>query len=332
MEGLMPDSRLNEAERPVQPRFSFPGLIGVALIAAIILLLNAQWGSLPNRFPMAPRTVALHAEPIDLDPAAARPLHIAGAWRLTAPDPRFGGLSALAIDRGQLLALSDSAVLYRFSPPGEGPTTVAIAELPDGPGLPSWKVDRDSESLARDPGGRGWWVGFETNNQLWLYDSGFKRSLGRIDFGTKRWPKNLGIESMVAGPGDRLLLVPELAHEVLSIGGGRATSRPLTGVGSKISDAVRLPSGETLVLLRDYGLTGFRVALGALVDTPTGWRVERRVPLRFGMFYNLEGMAAEPLPGGGARLWLVTDDNFQKPMTTDLFALDVPPGRWRGAE
>lgn len=332
MERLMPDSGLNGTERPVQPRFSLTGLAGGALIAANILLLNAHWESLPNRFPMAPRIVALHAEPIALGPAAARPLRIAGAWRLTAPDPRFGGLSALAIDRGQLLALSDSAVLYRFLPPGQGPGTVAISELPDGPGSPSRKVDRDTESLARDPGGRGWWVGFETNNQLWLYDRDLRRSLRRIDFSAKRWPQNLGLESIVAGPGDRLTLIPEIAQEVVSISANHATSRPLSGVGSKISDAVRLPDGEILVLLRDYGLTGFRIALGALVDTPAGWRVERRVPLRLGIFRNLEGMAAQPLAGGGTRLWLVTDDNFQKPMTTDLFALDVPSGHWRGAE
>ena len=332
MEGLMPDSTLNFTERSVQPRFSVAGLSGAVAIAALVLLLHVRWDWLPNRFAMAPRTVVLHAEPIPLDPDAASPLRIAGAWRLSAPDPRFGGLSALAIDRGQLLALSDSAVLYRFSPPRKGPATVAIAELPDGPGSPSWKVDRDSESLARDPGGRGWWVGYETNNQLWLYDRDLRRPLRRIDFGTERWPQNLGIESMVAGPGDRLTLVPELAHEVVRVSAGRATSSPLTGVRSKISDAVRLPDGELIVLLRDFGLTGFRTALGALVETPTGWRVERRVQLRFGPFENLEGMTAQPLPGGSTRLWLVTDDNFQKPMATDLFALDVSPGRWRGAD
>ena len=301
----MRNSELNEAERRVQPRFSFSGLAGAALIAAIVLSLHARWDALPNRFPMAPRTIALHAEPITLDPAAARPIRIAGAWTLTALDPRFGGLSALAIDRGQLLALSDSAVLYRFSPPGMEPRdrspTVAIAELPDGPGSPSLKVDRDSEALAHDPGGRGWWIGFETNNQLWHYDNDFKRSLGRIDFGVERWPQNLGLEAMLAGAGGRFLLVPELAHEVVTVSANHAVSHPLTGVGSKISDAVRLPDGEIIVLLRDYGLAGFRTALGVLVDTPEGWRVERRVPLRLGLFRNLEGMTAEPLPAAAAR-------------------------------
>jgi hypothetical protein len=332
MEGLVPDSQLNQAERLVQPRFSFSKLAGPVLIAILVLLLHASWDALPNRFPMAARTVALLAEPIAIDLAAARPMRIAGAWHLTAPDPRFGGLSALAIDRGQLLALSDSAVLYRFSPPGAGPATVAISELPDGPGSPSFKVDRDSESLARDGLGRGWWVGFENNNQLWLYDRELRRPLRRIDFGVKRWPHNLGVESLVAGPGNELRLIPELAHEVVTIDGNRAIIRPLSGVGSKISDAVRLPDGETIALLRDYGLTGFQVALGALVETPSGWRVERRVALRFGPFENLEGMTAQALPGGVTRLWLITDDNFQKPMTTALYALDAPAGPWRGAD
>jgi hypothetical protein len=54
------------------------------------------------------------------------------------------------------------------------------------------------------------------------------------------------------------------------------------------------------------------------------------VPLALGRFMNVEAVAAQPLPGGATRLWLVTDDNFQKPMTTAMFALDVPPGRWTG--
>ncbi|MEO5641097.1 MAG: esterase-like activity of phytase family protein [Sphingomicrobium sp.] len=301
------------------------------MIALIIGLVTWQWSLLADRFPMAPRTVALHAEPIAIAPGAVAPLRLAGAWRLTAPDARFGGLSALAIDRGGLLAQNDSAVLYRFPRPGTGPARVAISELPDGPGSAHLKVDRDSESLARDPFGRGWWVGFETNNQLWLYDRDFRKALGRIDLGAARWPKNLGIEAMLAEP-TGLTLVPERAHEVVHVANRRAVSESLSGVGSNISDVVRLPDGEIIVLTRDLGLTGVRTALGALVRGPSGWRVERRVPLDVGRFMNLEGLTAEPLAGGGTRLWLVTDDNFQKPMETALFALDVAPGRWGGAD
>lgn len=325
----MTDSKLNETERALQPRFSFPGVVGAVLITAIVALVMLGWGKLPYRLPMPPRTVPLHAQALPLDPSSVVPLRLAGAWRLTAPDPRFGGLSALAIDQGKLLALSDSAVLYRFAPPGQGPATVAIFDLADGPGSASRKVDRDSESLAPDPLGRGWWVGFETNNQLWLYSRDFSRALGKIDFGRKRWSKNLGIEAMLAGRGG-LTLVPELGHEVVLVGNGKAVSEPMAGVGSNISDMVRLPDGEMIVLMRDLRLTGFDTSLGALVRTSDGWRVERRVPLDLGPFMNVEGITAQPLAGGTTRLWLVTDDNFRTPMTTVLFALDIPPGRWTG--
>ena len=136
-----------------------------------------------------------------------------------------------------------------------------------------------------------------------------------------------------SGAGRRFLLVPELAHEVITVSANHAASHPLTGVGGKISDAVRLPDGEIIVLLRDYGLAGLRTAFGVLVDTPEVWWVERCVPLGLGLFRNFEEMTAQPLSsGGGTRLWFVTDDNFQLPMATDLFALGVPPGRWRGAD
>lgn len=331
VEGFMHDSGLNEAERRLQPRFSLAGLVGGLLVAAIVLAVAWRWDEGPDRYAMPQRSVALTAVPIAIDPASVVPLRLVGAWRLTAPDPRFGGLSALAIDRGGLLAVSDNGVVFRFPRPGDGPPTVEIADLPDGPGSPASKTDRDSESLARDTRGRGWWIGFETSNQLWLYDRDLTHALGSLRFGRKRWPFNRGIEAMLAEP-DRLEVVPELAHEVVFEAGSKAASEPLGGVGSDISDMVRLANGETIVLMRNLEVTGFRLGLGALVRTTAGWRVERRVPLDVGMFMNLEGIAAEPRADGGTRLWLVTDDNFQRPMTTALFALDVPPGRWRGRD
>ena len=133
LERLMMGRWLNEAEHGVQPRLSFVAIVGSALILTIVAIVMWQWSDLPDRLPMAPRTVPLRAEPIAIAPGAVAPLRLAGAWRLTAPDPRFGGLSALAIDRGALLAQSDSAVLYRFPRPGAGPATVAIPNFPTAP-------------------------------------------------------------------------------------------------------------------------------------------------------------------------------------------------------
>ena len=325
----LPDLRLSEAERLLQYLFRFNSLwqaIGVGL--AVLLASVGIRRELPNQ-PGPPRMVMLQSQKLALEGLSVAPLRVVAAWQLKTDDRRFGGLSALAIDHGRFLAMSDSSVLFRFPVPRPG-VTVAISELPDGPGPREIKVSRDSESLSREALGRGWLVGFETRDQVWLYDRNFKHVLNRIAFRLDRWKRNVGIEAMVSdrtGP----MLIPEPGHEVVTIAGATATSRPLDSGGARISDAARLPGGEVLVLMRTVTLTGIKTALGVLVDHPAGWRIDRKVALNFGIFANLEGLAVQPLPGGGARLWLVSDDNFQLPMTTMLIAIDVGPGPWPGA-
>ena len=324
----MREEWLNDTERGVQQLFSFRSF-AVLLILLVVGYCAWAWDEGPNRFPGPPKMVALRAEPIAINLAGAAPLRLAGAWRLTADDRRFGGLSALAIDGGRLLAMSDSGVTFRFSPPGHGDGQVAIADVGDGPGSPLLKQNRDSEALARDPYGRGWWVGYEGRNTVWLYDRSFRRRLGSIEFGKKRWPRNVGIEAMLADPG-HLILLPEGGGERVDVAQREARPSLLRKTDSHISDTARLPDGTVLVLLREVGLSGFRTALGVLTKDDGGWAITRRVPLDFGPFANAEGLAVQPLAHGATRLWIVTDDNFQPPMTTMLFALDLPPNGWPG--
>lgn len=328
MEQLIPEKWLNETERGLQQSFR-NNAVAIALILLVVAGCAWVWDEGPDRVPGPARAVALRAERITIGPRGAARMRLVGAWRLTADDRRFGGLSALAIDRGRLLALSDSGVTFRFSPPGQGDGMVAIADVGEGPGSPLLKANRDSESLARDPRGRGWWVGYEGRNTVWLYDGDFRHRLGSIDFGKKRWPRNVGIEAMLTDPG-QLILLPEGGNERVDVMNGQARSSPLRGADSRISDAARSPDGTVLVLLRKVGATGFRNALGVLTRNREGWTVTRRVPLDLGRFANAEGLAVQSLGHGAVRLWIVTDDNFQPPMTTMLFALDLPPGGWPG--
>src|SRR5690606_15457194 len=129
-----------------------------------------------------------------------------------------GGISALASDRGRLLALTDSGTLVRLPRPGQG-NRASLRDLPSGPGNPGFKRNRDSEALARDPAGRGWWVAFEQWHQLWLFDAGFDRVLGRIDLGRGRWRANRGVEAMAADPAG-LILFAEGSAEWWRIGAG----------------------------------------------------------------------------------------------------------------
>jgi hypothetical protein len=85
--------------------------------------------------------------------------------------------------------------------------------------------------------------------------------------------------------------------------------------------------GKDTILLVERRLTtaGFRNAL-ALVraegrDFRTLWR--KRLPVSWRD--NLEAAAAEPIAGGGYRLWMMSDDNFHPRLRTVLLVVDIPP-------
>lgn len=294
------------------------------LMVATTTLLFGLWVSRsPDRIELGQRTARIRFEPVRFDPQGFAPLHFAGAWTLTSDDPRLGGVSALAVEGDELVAVSDSGVVIRFAKPKGGAVAASIRELPDGPADPRFKSHRDSESLLSEPLGRGWWVGFENLNQVWLYDREFTRGLGRIDFGRKRWPWNRGIEAM-SSDGDALLLLPEAGNEVVEIRGATARTLAIENPAGRISDAARLPTGELLVVNRHLTALGFANALAALARTPSGYRYRWRIRLGVSPFDNVEALAPEQLPDGRIRLWLMTDDNFQRPLRTLLVAIDWP--------
>ena len=294
-------------ERGVQPLFSmlklFSGLAAALPIFALAVWLKGQ----PSRWPGPDRRVEGKAEIISVGGGMR-------AWRLTAPDRRFGGLSALAVERGELLALTDSGVAVRFAPPGSGKAPrFALHDLPAGPGSPLRKSNRDSESLLADLDGRGWWVGFETRHSLWLFDRSLTRVLATRWLDVD-WPANRGSEALAGGAKGEVMVLPE--------GGGPAVGGKLDAPEGT-ADATRLADGRLVLLVRRLGVSGFDnqlwIAAGA-------GKAARRIALDLGALDNMEGIAAAPRPDGGTRLWIVSDDNFRPWMRTLLVALDLPPG------
>ena len=234
-------------------------------------------------------------------------------WRLTAPDRRFGGLSALGVERGELIALTDSGVVARFAAPGAGQQLrIALHDLPGGPGSALRKSARDSESLLADRGGRGWWVGFENRHSLWLVDRDFGQVLAQRRLKVD-WPVNRGGEALVVGA-KGVMVLPEK-------GGAAAGGVMIAPAGT--ADATRMPDGRLVLLIRRIGAGGFdnRIWIGAGAGKPA-----RKIALDLGALDNMEGIAAARLPAGGTRLWIVSDDNFRPWMRTLLVALDLPPG------
>jgi hypothetical protein len=326
----MPETEGPEAEPEVQLLFSVLRFAAAVLLAAAILNFAELYRQIPNRTELGPREVPIRFDPVRFDPGGFGGLKLAGAWRLSAPDPRFGGLSAITVDKGGLLALSDSGVVVRFPKPGEARPMARIDELPDGPGDPGFKRNRDSESLARDRQGRGWWVGFEKSNRLWLFDSRFERVLerARIDRG---WPRT-GFEAIAQSDrADRgMLLFPESGGKVLAASAGHSQWLPLPA--GPVSDATTLADGSLLIVERGLTLFSFHNRLVQLRRNGNAYAAARSIPLGVGRFDNVEGVAVERVAGGAPRVWLITDDGHAWPQRTVLIALDWPPanGRRRG--
>ena len=96
---------------------------------------------------------------------------------------------------------------------------------------------------------------------------------------------------------------------------------PLRNRVGRVSDVAMLPDGGLAVIARSYSPAGFKAQL--LVMNEAQMRLV--APLGLGRLDNPEAIAAEPLAGGGTRLWVMTDNDFRRRVPTLLIALD-----WRG--
>ena len=284
----MRDSRCRDAERVVQPAFRKSSIFS-SLALALMVLAMALWLR-ANRPPLdiSPANLPIRWIPEDLGKLGDRRARIAGAWRLEAGDRRVGGFSGLAVDHGRLLGLTDGAMLVWLPiPPFAG--AGVIRPLPVVAGDPRTKIGRDSEALAR--AGDGWWVAFEQKHQLIRYDRDFRRAVQRVPIKGRGFRANRGIEALSAA--QRLVAYPER-----------------TG----ISDSAAIADGRVVFLKRRFGILGFRSSVagldGAAITLPLAW------------LDNPEGLAAQSLPGGGTRLWVITDNDQRRWKRTLLMAID----------
>ena len=312
-----------KAEREVQPTFRNTIWVQSLTLAAVVLLFAAWLERRPDRNELGWRSTWLRFDPLALDPETFGELRLAGAWTVTSDDPRFGGISALALASNQLVALTDSGAVIRFAKPSHRRQPASIGELPGGPGDRRFKFNRDAEALAKERMGRGWWVTFENRNELWLYDPGFRRTLKRHRLGQAAFPRNRGLEGATA-MGASLLLVPEQGRSAIEWRGGTGRTFPIANPAGRISDAATLPSGELLVVNRQATPAGLANSVALLRRGTRAYAYTTRWKLGVGKLDNVEAVAPELLPGGRVRLWLMTDDNQQRPLRTLLIAVDLP--------
>ena len=304
----------------------------VAFLAAVVAVgLTIPASAEP--LALSTRHVDLHPEDSSVRGVGA--LEYRGGLDLRSRDRRFGGLSALAVDRSgnRLLALTDKghwvdlAVTY-----GANGDLADIGEARIGAlgGLGAGSIAGtefgDAESIA--PTKNGYAIGFESRHRLWLY-----RRDAAMEFGKPRAlrpprrlyraPTNGGIEALAILADGGLLALTERFyvgedHVRGWVTGGREWRRLRylrTGLFVP-TGAATLAGGDVLVLERRFTwLGGFasRIVRVRRDDIRADAALEGSeiatidLPLTV---ENFEGIAVRPRPGGGAYVYLISDDNF----------------------
>ena len=328
MQWLMRDSRLNEAEWRLQPSFIKSSLFNCLALAVLIAGFAVWLRSQPNRTPGPARKLVVVATAPATGNWTVEGAELAGAWQLASGDHRFGGLSGLALDRGNMLAITDSGSIVRFPRPAKAAQMMSgtVADLPAGPGPSTLKSARDSEAIVAD-GKDGWWVAFEVHHWLWFYRQDFGVGFWAVNLEDQDFPTNGGVEALARLPDGRLAAFPEDGASIVlvAIDTRRIERRRIGGSGGQVSDATLLPDGRLVVLRRLFGLDGVSARIDEVRWTGTEWTAAPIATLSTRSLANFEGATAALLPDGRTRLWLVSDDDFRASGRTLLVALDLPP-------
>lgn len=267
-------------------------------------------------------------------------------WVLNSRHTGFGGFSAMALtgERRFLLA-SDTGLLARFTLQRDGSTSPAFLQfIPDGPGDPATKANRDIESLVTSADGDTVWVGFEQANAIWKYRADLSAVEGHAKPPAMQdWPGNSGPEAMTRLSDGRFLVLSEGADTARGLSAllfagdptrvpQKATSFDYDPQGKGApTDVIQLPDGRILILHRSVSLwEGFvsTIAIADIKSIGKGSVLRSHTIARFAPPYiseNFEGMAFER-DGGDLMLWLVSDHNFAGFQRSLLVKYRIDPG------
>jgi hypothetical protein len=324
-----------------------PSEEGMRVLLSLVALLLLGSFAPPTLFrePPPPSRSVLTFDPVHLDERfpdrrQVGKLTFLGGWSIRSNDHRFGGISAMHVEAGEVTAVSDTGNLFRFAVPSGRRGELNVMPLPDGPGPATEKANRDAESLAVHRG--RFWIAFEGSNEVWRYArDGSKAEAHRAPPEMRRWSGNGGSEAMVRLPDGRFLIFSESSYrpdgstEALVFSGDPALARSraerfgyAAPKGYKITDAAALPDGRLLFLNRSAGLAKGFTAILTLSD--------KAAPNAGGMFFgreiahlrtpltvdNMEALSVT-IENGRTIVWIASDDNFLPLQRTLLLKFEL---------
>lgn len=295
-----------------------------ALLALLFLVLLGTFAPPSLYRPQTPPAVTrLTIELIQPPEMPASPLVFRGGWHIESNDFRFGGLSALHVEDGQVTAFSDAGWLIRFAVPTRAAEAEAqIEALRMAPGDPHAKADRDIEAMVVH--GPLAWVALERTNAVWRFRRGsWAAEAGFQPPAMEKWRANRGAEAMLRLPDGRFLLFAEGEgglSEVLVFEGDPAAAGTRTVAmryrppeGHRITDAAMLPDGRMLFLNRDaqFVTASFSVKLTAarMPAVAEGAIIEPELVADLPPLDNLEALSVTQ-EGGRTILWMASDNNY----------------------
>jgi len=300
------------------------------LLAGLLLATNVAPGPPPP--PPGRGEAGLSFAPLALDPDDPGRRRIGAlvfleGWEIGSDSARFGGISAIHVADGQVIAISDAGTLLRFALPGRGPARVRLDPLPRGPGPATRKSNRDTEAMVVVGGALR--IAFERHNMIWRYRLADLAPVSAArPPAMRRWRGNAGAEAMVRLADGRYLVFSEgredggaLSDVVLFAGdpslpgtaAARLSYRPPPGF--RITDAAVLPDGRLLLLNRRFALFEGISATLAIADPrglAAGATLEARevgalrAPLTVD---NMEALSVV-VENGRTIVWIASDDNF----------------------
>ncbi len=300
----------------------------------------AQWENLP-----------VTSTPVDFGAESVGHLAFRGGVELAAEE-QLGGLSSMEVlDNDRIMMLNDDAEWFEarlvFDERGwlTGVTDMRYAPALNERGVAFPNKDTgDSEGLAQLADGR-FAASFEGTQSIRIFDLNRDGPFGASTFGppladTERLPPNAGLEALASMSDGSLLVGAE--------GGARDTT-PLWVVpldartpvaprinyplasGYSLTALDRLPNGGFVALERFYApIIGARARITRFPEASLSARgetlpeVEELARLAPPMpVDNFEGVAATRAPDSATRIYILSDDNYNRRQHTLLLAFDV---------